>query len=536
MRRVSTVLFLVLLFAAGAIAQEPIITTFAGGGPNNLPALSANLNVPIAVAVGSAGNFYIAARNQHRIFKVDTSGQLTVVVAGIGAVGFGGDGGPATQASLTFPSAVAVDPVGNVFIADRDNNRIRRVDATTGIITTVAGTGIFGFSGDGGPATSARLARPGGGLAFDSAGNLFIGDSTFNHRIRRVDAATGIITTVAGTGPTGFGAGGFSGDGGPATSARLANPVGVAVDSGGHLFIGDTNNNRIRRVDAATGIITTVAGTGSFGFGGDGGPATNARLAFPRGVAVDNAGNLFIADQNNQRIRRVDTATGIITTVAGTGSFGTSGDGGPATNARLANPVGGAVDSGGHLFIADLSSNRIRRVDAATGIITTVAGTGSFGFSGDGGPPTSARLAFPTGVAVDNAGNLFIADSFNNRIRRVQAPLTAVDIDIKPGSDPNAISPANIGLIPVAVLTTDTFDALTISPSSVQFGPDGATIAHGSGHLEDVDNDGDVDLVLHFGTQETGIQCGDTEASLTGETFDGQAIQGSDSVVTVGCR
>ena len=304
----------------------------------------------------------------------------------------------------------------------------------------------------------------------------------------------------------------------------------------------------------AQGIISTVAGNGTATFGGDGGAATGASLSFPFGVAVDTAGNLFIADRGNVRVRRVDAATGIITTVAGNGVFGFSGDGGPATSATLDSPSGVTLDAAGNLFIADSANQRIRRVDAgADGLvtgaadetITTVAGSGptgfgSGGFSGDGGPATSARFATPTGVALDAAGNLFIADTLNHRIRRVQAPVTAVDIDIKPGSkpgsNPNAVNPTNRGLVPVAILTTDTFDATAVSPITVQFGPAGASLEHQLGHLEDVDGDGDLDLVLHFRTQGMGIQCGDTEASLTGETFDGQPIQGSDSIVTVGCN
>ncbi len=228
----------------------------------------------------------------------------------------------------------------------------------------MAGDGIFGFSGDGDPATSASLRDP-FGVALDGAGNLFIADR-FNQRIRRVDAATGIITTVAGDGPTGIGAGGFSGDGGPATSASLNSPFGVAVDGAGNLFIADTLNNRIRKVDTS-GIITTVAGNGSFGFSGDGGPATSASLHEPFGVALDGSGNLFIADRFNQRIRRVDAATGIITTVAGDGPTGIgaggfSGDGGPATSASLSFPFGVALDGSGNLFIADFSNSRIRKV------------------------------------------------------------------------------------------------------------------------------------------------------------------------------
>ena len=289
-------------------------------------------------------------------------------------------------------------------------SRILKVDGA-GIITTVAGTGEIGSpdDGEGEPATAAALYQP-LGVAVDGAGNFFIADR-FGRRIRKVDGA-GILTTVAGTG-----ARGFSGDGGPATDAALNSTNGVAVDGAGNLFIADSGNNRIRKVDGA-GIITTVAGGGGRGFSGDGGPATAAALRFPLGVAVDGAGNLFIADSSNNRIRKVDGA-GIITTVAGTGAFGFSGDGGPATDAALGFPEGVAVDGAGNLFIANASSRRIRKVDGA-GTITTVAGTGAFGFSGDGGPATAAALASPIGVAVDGAGNLFIADEDNRRIRAVR--------------------------------------------------------------------------------------------------------------------
>ena len=228
-------------------------------------------------------------------------------------------------------------------------------------------------------------------------------------------AAAGTITTVAGNGTAGF-----SGDGGLATNAGLAYPSSVAVDTAGNFFIADLLNQRVRRVDAATGIITTVAGNGSFGFSGDGGLAIDASLNDPIGVAVDSAGNLFITDQNNQRIRRLDAATGTMSTVAGNGTFVFSGDGGLATDASLSRLTAAALDSAGNLFIADQSNQRVRRVDAATGIMTTVAGDGTFGYAGDGGLATDACLKNPAGVAVDSAGNLFIADQSNHRIRHVE--------------------------------------------------------------------------------------------------------------------
>ena len=364
------------------------------------------------------------------VFTQAASAQIIDTVAGNGLRGFSGDGGPATDAKLSFPTGVALDGSGNLFIADQEIHRIRRVDAVTGIITTVAGFFFAGFNGDGIAATSARLWVP-TRVALDGSGNLYIVDKD-NQRIRRVDAGadgqvTGApdetITTVAGTGIAGF-----SGDGGLATSSRLRFPRGVVVDGSGNLFIADAGNHRIRRVDNSTGIITTVAGTGIAGFSGDGGLATSARLSSPRGVALDSSGNLFIADRDNHIIRRVDADTGIITTVAGNGSCCFNGDGIAATSAWMHFPSGVVVDGSGNLFIADRVNNRIRRVDAgADGLvtgapdetITTVAGNGNLGFNGDGIAATSAWMANTFDVAMDGSGNLFIADSFNRRIRHV---------------------------------------------------------------------------------------------------------------------
>jgi len=323
----------------------------------------------------------------------------------------------ATNASLFWPEGVAVDASGNIFIADTSNNRIRKV-STNGIITTIAGNGatsgtIGVYSGDGGPATSAGLNSP-TGVAVDALGNLFIADAA-NLRIRKV-SSDGIITTVAGNGTEPY-----SGDGGPATNAGLSYPSGVAVDASSNLYIADYGNARIRKV-SINGFITTVAGNGAFGYSGDGGAAASASLYGPYHVAVDAYGNLFIADGSEARVRKVSTNS-IITNVAGDAAGGFSGDGGSATNASLDGPFGVAVDAAGNVFIADWFNIRIRKVDT-NGIIATVAGTGPVGygtgsFSGDGDAATNASLNMPYDVAVDVFGNLFIADSGNSRIRKV---------------------------------------------------------------------------------------------------------------------
>src|SRR6266566_5637939 len=423
-------------FAATPRIRNNTIHTYAGGGPDGVPALSANIPVPTAVATDFASNIYIAAPWGDRIFVVDTAGKIRVV-AGSGVENFNGNGGPAKNASLDMgvdnvPNGIAVDRNGNIFFVDKFNNQIRRVDASTGAITTFAGSGTGGYSsggygGDGGPATSASLNLP-GEIAFDTNGNLFIADSQ-NGRIRRVDASTGMITTVAGNG--GFT---FSGDGGPATAAALNHPGGVAVDTNGNVFIADAYNCRVRRVDAATGIITTVAGNGQFSFSGDEGPATAAALWFPIGVRVDDGGNLFITDLYNHRVRRVDASTGIITTFAGNGESGFSGDGGLATNAGMA-PAGVAIDSSGNLVIADANSRRIRRIDISTNIITTLAGDGELRFYGDGGPALDASLYVPQGLTADPSGNLLAYDTNNRRIRRIDAA-TGKIITVAGGGDP----------------------------------------------------------------------------------------------------
>ena len=391
-----------------------LVTTYAGGlpSPTATPATGYYLGPTgyqsppqlTAVATDPFGNTYLASTLQC-VFKVDSNGNITRV-AGTCEGGYSGDGGPALSAQLNYPEGVAADAAGNLYIADQNNNRIRKV-SSTGTITTIAGNGSAGFSGDNGPATSAQLNSP-SGVALDSFGNLYIADQN-NNRIRMVSPA-GAITTVAGNGSPGY-----SADNVPATSSELNYPTGVAADSSGNLYIADTLNNRIREVSGGT--ITTVAGNGTYNHTGDGGPATSAELYNPQGVALDSNGTLYIADTDNNCIRAVSRGT--ITTVAGT-TQNFSGDGGPATSAKLDDPGGVATDPAGNVYIADSANNRVRKF-APGGNISTIAGNGGDLFSGDGGLAISAQLSGPWGVAVDPSGTLYFADSNNNRIREISS-------------------------------------------------------------------------------------------------------------------
>jgi len=474
MRRFTILLALLLttLVSLPGVAQD-IITTAIGGGPNNMPAIDANLYTPYAVAVDASGNFYIASYNQHRIFKVSTTGTLTVV-AGSGALGYAGDGvvGGAANANLYHPVALAVDGSGNVYIADQYNCVVRKVD-TANTITTIAGiAGACTFGGDGGKGTLANLYYP-SGVAVDSSGNLYIGDNN-NCRVRKVVLATNIITTFAGSGTCGY-----TGDGGSATAAQLYTPQGVAVDTAGNVYIADTTNYVIRKVTKSTGKISTVAGNHTGGFTGDGGLATSAEINQVFQLAVNGAGTVVtIADYYNQRVRQF-TVGGNINTVAGTGTAGFSGDGAAATSAQLYYPEGVAVTSAGTVYIGDSNNYRIRQFTVG-GNIATVAGNGSptvetllnnaaplgvvlqypygitadsskniyvaeshnfmvrelvhssnlvdffagngtYGYTGDGGAATSAELTYDYGVAKDSAGNVYIADSYNHIIRMVNS-------------------------------------------------------------------------------------------------------------------
>ncbi len=326
-------------------------------------------------------------------------------IAGNGIAAFSGDGGAAVLAQISNPVEVAVDMAGNIYIADIGNYRIRKI-STSGIITTVAGNGHYGFMGDGGPATSARISSA-YGICFDTLGNMYFADNN-NSRIRKINSA-GIITTVAGNGTSGYG-----GDGGPATLASLNGPVGVVVDNLGSIYITDAVNNRIRWVNSS-GIIATIAGTGVAGFSGDGGFATAATFYSPEGIAIDGVGDIYISDYMNNRVRKINPA-GIITTVAGNGT-GFSGDGGPATNAGLSYPLEIALDAVGNLYVADNDDYHIRKINTA-GIITSIAGTLTFGYNGDSKIATLSELNYATGVAVSGS-DVYIADYQNHRIRKV---------------------------------------------------------------------------------------------------------------------
>ncbi|MHB1889723.1 MAG: NHL domain-containing protein, partial [Acidimicrobiales bacterium] len=409
---------------------------------------------PSGLALSSNGDLYIADSGNNRIRMVSPSGVITTV-AGTGVAGFSGDGGPATQAELSFPTAIALSSTGALLIADGGNRRVREV-SPTGTITTVAGNGTLGLSGDGGPATQAGLSEPLGVAA--GPGGIYVADA-WNDVVRRI-LPSGVIETVAGAADglqfpvavalnaagdifvadwsnrvievtpsgaartvAGTGVAGFSGDGGPAVKAELDRPSGLAVAPNGDLYIADSGNNRVRMV-SPNGIITTIAGTGVAGFSGDGGPAVKAELNDPEGLAIGPGGGLYIADSHNQRIREV-LPGGAIRTVAGNGEVGYTGEGVPALSAALNYPAGVALDSSGNLYIADDGECDVDEVSAATGDLTTIAGwtpangvTPTCGYVGPGG---TGMLNHPTSVAVDPGVGIVIADSLNNRVRLLPA-------------------------------------------------------------------------------------------------------------------
>ncbi len=449
-------------------AETGILTTIAGSAGADVPsgdggpATEAGLDSPLAVALDAAGNLYIADGGNSNIRRVDSHG-MTSTVAGTGTAGFAGDGGPARDAQLQNPCAVAVGADGDMYIGDRGNSRVRRVDTRTQVISTLAGNGpplltfirpdglavdqhdnvylsdlfhrvcridgatgefsvvagsVAGFSGDGGPARDAQLQTP-WRLSVDSSGNLYISDHG-NRRVRRVDARTGGISTVAGNGQiSDFFPGAL------ATRTPLRFLLGTCVDGVGNIYIADAGYHCVQRVDAETGELSTTCGIvefddGTAGFSGDGGPATEAHLNSPAGVAVDQAGNLYIADTNNHRVRRVEASSGVITTVAGGGTVNPGVKPKPATEVKLGRLVQLAFDREGNLLVTDAEHHQVVLLQLSAGTVQVVAGNGKAGFSGDGGPGPSASLRDPVGIAVDSAGRVLIADSGNQRLRGVQ--------------------------------------------------------------------------------------------------------------------
>jgi len=337
---------------------------------------------------------------------------IITTAVGTGERGFAGDGGPAIHALVNGPFDVAFDTDGNLYFSDTFNHRIRRVDARTGIITTCAGSGEAGYSGDGGPAIRARLNEP-YGIAIDKAANVYIADR-HNHCVRRVEGASGVITTFAGNG-----AAGFSGDGGPASRAGMVEPNGLALEPAhDRLFIADVADHRVRVVDLATGTISTFAGTGAAQHSGDGGPATAAGIHGARAVKAAADGTVYILERQGSTLRAVDSRSGIITTLAGTGARGYSGDGGLARDAVFDAPKELALDPGGDILIVDTENHAIRRIYAANGIVETIAG-GRKSAEGDGGPAEAAGLGRPHGAAVGPDGAIYIGDTENHRIRKL---------------------------------------------------------------------------------------------------------------------
>jgi YVTN family beta-propeller protein len=418
------------------IVESGEILTIAGGGGilgcggesdiygDNCPATEAYLPEPFSVFVDPAFNLYIADYGTFTVREVAASNDVIQAVAGNGTPSFSGDGQIATNAELDFPYGMAVDPVGDIYIADFENERIRRVDAITHIIQTVAGSGTTGTGcpgetdafGDGCLATQALIYPF--TVFVDAHGNIYFTDYGLG-LIRRVDGVTGIITSVAGGGSGCPNQTDTVGDGCPASDATLADPWGIYVDPNANIFFADYGNSRVREVVASTGLIQTIAGTGVAGYNGNNIPAVQAQVYYPIGVYGDAAGNLYFSDLGNYRIRKIVASTGNIVTVAGTGTPGYNGDNIAATTAEIFDVYGIYVDQAANLFFGDYVNGRVREIVASTGLIQTVAGDSVIGFSGDGGPATSAMLSFVADVGGDFAGNLYIADTYNNRVREV---------------------------------------------------------------------------------------------------------------------
>ncbi len=366
------------------------------------------LSNPNSVAIDSTGDLVVTDEGfrDHTVWRIDPAGNGSLLAGRSRQRGGFADGPSAQESRLYYPRGIAIDGAGNTYVADGRNHRVRKIDLS-GAVTTIAGTGEQGYGGDGGPALAAMLNWP-SDVHVGGAGHIYVSESS-NHTVRRIDSQ-GIIETIAGTGSPGY-----SGDGGPAEQAQLASPRAILVTAAGELFIAETANDRIRKVDVA-GVISTFAGTGTAFARRNGGSAALAQFGYPFGIAADANGNVYVADSN--QIRKIGS-DGMISAVAGTGTYGFSGDGGPAIEAQLGSPGALAVDIAGNLYVGG-SDDRVRRIDGA-GIITTIAGTGESGFAGDGGPATAAQLNDPRAIAVDSLGNVYIADYFNHRVRRVDA-------------------------------------------------------------------------------------------------------------------
>lgn len=372
------------------------------------------LNNPQSITFNPLDQSVIVTNNNKIIERIASDGTVTTIAGSGGAESYFGDGIGREETLANDPRYATFDKTGNLYFVDQANAVLRKWNAQTNQVTLLAGTpNSTGSSGDGGPATAAQLQNP-LGIAVDDNGNVYVSDSS-NHKIRKIDAGTGVITTIAGIGSAGFG-----GDGNPASTGQLSTPRGLAFDTAGNLYIGDSGNDRVRMIDTV-GNLSTIAGDGTNASSGDGNPATNAQVNAPTGVFVDILGNLFISCDADHIVRKVDTA-GIISTIAGTnGTNGSAGDGGAATAAQLNSPRAITMDFFGNLYIADRSNDKIRKVDSS-GFITTVVGNGTGGFAGDGSLASASELSNPEGVAIDASGNLYIVDTTNDRIRKLVAP------------------------------------------------------------------------------------------------------------------
>ena len=415
-----------------------------------------------AVTTAPLHNIRKVSIDQSERALINELDQFIVTVAGTGDTGIGLPGYGqidnviATTAQLSvFTYGIKIGRTGDIYYADVSNNRVQKLTVSTSIITTIVGTGVSGYNADGIRATTAWLSRP-YDVALDGSGNVYVAD-TENNRIRKVTVITGIITTIAGAGGTGE----YSGDDGAATSARLNDPSGIALDGSGNVYTADYSNHRVRRVTVSTGIITTIAGTGTSGYNADNIVATSAQLYNPISLALDGSGNVYIGDYSNFRIRKVTASTGNITTIAGTGQKGYNGDNIVATNAYLTGTRGVTLDGAGNVYIADTQNNRVRKVTASTGIITTIAGTGVGGYNGDNIVATGAQLRYPSGVAVDGSDNVYITDTDNYRIRLIRSVRTA-----SPSAAPSVSPTASPSTVPSASPTAFPSAAPSASPTA----------------------------------------------------------------------